>query len=132
MSNQVFGQIYGWANRPLQIAEGEFGLDSNGSAAGCLTIPLPDVIRKVLLANDCVLRMAAPTLTGEYLILAFELGRPPNEEFHLDNDCGTKLLYGVLRGKTRGTLQIHDGKTLKTIAPFTVTVDRVEFVSQGR
>jgi hypothetical protein len=128
MRDQTFGQIYGWAKRPLRIAESKYGAYSNGpTAVSCLITPIPDNIRNLLLTHDWVLRMAAPTPTGEFLILAFELGEPPHDELRLDNDCVTTLLYGVFRGHTRGTLQIHDGKTLKTIAPFTVTVDPVEF-----
>jgi hypothetical protein len=127
MHDQVFGHICGWSDRPLQIAEAEFSTPKPGSQAGCLVSPLPAVIRNLLSARDSVLRMAAPTRTGEFLILAFELGEPSPEEFPRDNDCETKLLYGVLRGHSRGTLQIHDGTTLKEIAPFSVTFDRVEF-----
>lgn len=131
MHHEIFGQLYGWANRPLQIAESDFGAHSNSSAASSSLIrPVPELIRNVLLAHDWVLRMAAPTPTGDFLILAFELGEPPHGELRLDNDCETTLLYGVFRGRTRGTLQIHNGKTLKTIAPFTVTIDPVAFDSK--
>jgi hypothetical protein len=121
------GQIYGWRNRPLEIAEAEYSAHGDGSAAGSLMLPLPSVIRKVLFTPDCVMRTAAPMDTGEFLILAFDLGKPPQDEFQLDNDCETTLLFGVWRGHTRGRLQIHDGKNLKTIASFSVSVDPVEF-----
>ena len=60
-------------------------------------------------------------------MLAFALGEPPHET--IGRDQSDELLDLIWRGRTRGTLQIHDGKTLKTIAPFTVTVDPVEFAA---
>jgi hypothetical protein len=126
----TIGQIYGWANRPLQIAQATFDGGKLLLPTGSSMSPLPKVFQN---GRNWVLRMVAPTHGGEFLILAFDLGEPPHGEFPFRRGCGDceeELLYGLLWGHTRGTVQIQDGKTLKTIAPFSVTVDRVEFDSK--
>jgi hypothetical protein len=126
----TIGQIYGWADHPLEIEEGSYsGKNSKGlsQSSGYLRGGIPIAVENVF-ADDWVLRLVAPTGSGEFLVLAFALGEPPHEAIRRDRS--DELLYRVWQGLTRGTLQIHDGKTLKTIAPFTATVDPVEFVAK--
>jgi len=126
----TIGQIHGWSNRPLQITQATVDGGKLLLPTGRVRSPLPKVFQN---GRNWVLRMVAPTHGDEFLLLAFDLGEPPHREFPFRGGCGgceEELLYGILWGRTRGALQIHDGKTLQTIAPFSVTVDRVEFGSE--
>jgi hypothetical protein len=121
----VIGQIAGWGKKPLTITGMSF--QSPTERSGSASAELPKNVAKDLVAKDWVLQMTAPTDTGEYLILSFDLGKPkPNPDgFHWPFQ--NKLLYTLHSNPVRGTVQLHDGTKLTTLTTVSVALDSVAF-----
>ena len=84
--------------------------------------PVPKKVAEDTFAEDWKLRMTAKTASGEYLILVFDLGEPKEDKVSFRWVFRNDLLYAIYSQPIRGTLQMHDGKKLRTITTFTITV----------
>ncbi len=122
----AIGQIAGWGKKPLTITGTSF--QSPTERSGSASAELPKNVAKDLVAKDWVLQMTAPTDSGEYLILSFDLGKskPNPGGFHWPFQ--NKLLYTLYSSPVRGTLQLHDGTKLTTLTTVAVTLDSVAFI----
>jgi hypothetical protein len=121
------GYLEGWGEGTLPIAHLEF----NGPLSFMSTshASVPGYIQ-ALFAQDWVLRLVLQTKTGEYLILAFDNHKPIDAKDSFQWAMQDPLLYRLYRAPLTGSLQIHDGKSLRTIATFTVRLEPVAFANK--
>jgi hypothetical protein len=122
----VIGSVGGWGQGPLPIGSTSFNGPSRRS--GSASIKLPKKVAQDLSAEDWVLRMVAPTGPRDFLILAIDLGPPKQSKDRFYWTFQNDLLYTLYSNPVRGTLQLHDGKKLRTVTTFTVALDSVRFV----
>jgi hypothetical protein len=120
------GSLEGWGEKRLSIAHMEF----NGPSLCTFTshAAVPGYIQ-ALFAQDWILRLVVQAKTDEYLILAFDNHKPTDAKDNfrwIDQD---PLLYRVYSAPLTGSLQIHDGKSLRTMATFTVSLEPVAFAN---
>ena len=73
------------------------------------------------------MKMVVPTHSNDILVLAFDLGKPPEGRDTLRWVFQPELLYRVYSAPVRGRLQIDDGKSVRTTATFSVTLEAVKF-----
>jgi hypothetical protein len=118
--------VTGWGKEKLTIRTTSYSGPTlrSGSSSG----ELPRKVAEDTTADDWKLRMTAKTATGDYLILVFDIGEPKKDELQsprwvFRND----LLYAIYSQPIRGLLQLHDGRNLKTITTFTITLDATHF-----
>ena len=97
----TIGDLEGWGDTPLEIASTS--------------------------SDDWVLKMVVPTHSNDILVLAFDLGKPPEGRDTLRWVFQPELLYRVYSAPVRGRLQIDDGKSVRTTATFSVTLEAVKF-----
>ena len=123
------GFLDGWGKTTLPIAHLEFNGPLSFMMSSHETVPS---YVQALFAQDWILRLAVPTTKGEYLILAFDNGKPINPRDSFEWSMKDPLLYRLCSAPLSGSLQMHDGKSLRTIATFTVTLERVAFAERMR
>jgi hypothetical protein len=123
----VIGQIAGWGKKPFTITGMSF--QSPTERSGSASAELPKNVAKDLVAKDWVLQMTAPTDTGEYLILSFDLGKPKPNPDGSHWPFQNKLLYTLHSSPVRGTVQLHDGTKLTTLTTVSVALDSVAFAA---
>jgi len=121
------GFLDGWGEGTLPIAHLAF----NGPLSFMVSshASVPGYIR-ALFAQEWVLRLVLQTKTGEYLILAFDNHKPIDAKDSFQWAMQDPLLYRLYRAPLTGTLQIHDGKSLRTIATLTVALEPVAFADK--
>jgi hypothetical protein len=98
-------------------------IDAGGPEAGSLPKTMADEAAR----RDWVLRMSVKTRAGAFLTLGFEVGEPKASENAFSWAFKNELLYTLYRNQVKGTVTLHDGKTARTVATFTTTLDSVEF-----
>jgi hypothetical protein len=107
----TIGHLEGWGNAPLEV-DGMEHIEN-------------------LFAGGQVLKMVIPTKPDHDLILAFDLGRPSDGKDTFRWTFQNELLYCVYTSPVHGTLQLRDGKKLRTIRTFSVTLDPVAFAPKN-
>ncbi len=117
--------VTGWGKDQLTIGSSSYNGPSMRS--GSVSSLPPKKVAEDTDADDWKLRMTAKTATGDYLILVFDLGEPKKVEMTSPGIFRNDLLYAIYSQPIRGTLQIHDGKILRTITTFKVTLDGTHF-----
>jgi hypothetical protein len=122
----AIGDVRGWGKGPLAISCSSYNGPSMRS--GSSEREIPKKVAKDLFAEDWVLRMVAPTDTGEFLVLAFDLGKPKRDRSPFRWTFQNTLLYNLYRTPVRGTLLLHDGKKLHTVTKFRVDLHSVGFI----
>jgi hypothetical protein len=120
----TIGDLEGWDDTPLEIVATSYNGPSLRSEQLLREPPRPI---SSLSADDWVLRMVVPTHSNDILVLAFDLGKPPEGKDTLRWRFQPELLYRLYNAPVRGRLQIDDGKSLRTIATFSVTLEAVKF-----
>jgi hypothetical protein len=120
------GTLEGWGGESLQIIRTAYSGPSDSRSSA--TRDVPEAVGNVF-ASDWVLRMVIDTDTNQYLMLAFDLGKPKMGEDVFHWTFQNELLYDVYSAPTRGTLQLYDGKTWHRVTTFTVDLDPVQFGS---
>jgi hypothetical protein len=121
------GRIAGWGEKPIPITGTSFRSPTERS--GSASDELPKKVAKDLIAKDWVLQMIAPTDSGEYLVLSFDLGKPKPNPDGFSWPFQNKLLYALHTSPVCGTLQLHDGEKLSTVTTVTVSLDSFAFTS---
>jgi len=71
--------------------------------------------------------MSVKTDAGDYLTLGFELGQLKQDDYGLFWASKHEWLYALYRNQIKGTITLHNGKTARTVATFTTTLDSVGF-----
>ncbi len=119
-------QIEGWGKKTLKIISTSYSGPTlrSGSALG----ELPKNVARDLSADDWVLRLVAPTETGDYLVLAIDLGEPKEDPNVFRWSFRNEILYALYSHPLRGRLQLHNGKELRTITTFATSLDSAGFV----
>jgi hypothetical protein len=123
LQNEIgtIGTVEGWERGPLGIASSSF--DGPTEHTGSATAEVPAAIPQ---PPEWVLRLVIPTTTGD-LVLDFEIGKPSNDKDVLRWTFQSDLLYRAYSGPVRGTLQLYDGKKLRTVTTFSVELGSVKF-----
>jgi hypothetical protein len=78
-------------------------------------------------AKDWVLRMLAQSGTSQYLMLAFDVGKPKERPDLFRWTFESDLLYNVYSAAVRGTLHLYDGKSWHQVTTFTVDLEPVKY-----
>lgn len=117
----------GWDGGPLAILGSKY-TDADQSITARINQPIPAEVAKPF-AGDWVLRMLAQTETNQYLMLAFDVGKPKESPDLLRWTFRKDLLYNVYSAPVQGTLQLYDGKTWQRVTTFTVDLEPVQFGS---
>jgi hypothetical protein len=126
----------GWGGRSLPIIESVYA--GPGYHQGGVTGEIPADVQKAF-AEDWVLRLLPQRKGDQYLMLAFDVGKPKNgpdvigwtfnnQYDHLDSYIGPpRVLYNLHSAPARGTLQLFDGKSWNRVTTFTVDLEPVQF-----
>jgi hypothetical protein len=88
---------------------------------------LPKTIADESSKKDGVFRMSLKGEGGECLTLGFQIGEPNRGENAFTWPTMSELIYAVYRNPVKGTITLHDGKTARTVATISTTLDSVEF-----
>jgi hypothetical protein len=122
-----FNTLEGWDGSLLEIIGSMYA--GPGFYQGLLPQQVPAVVGEAFAAQDCVLRMLVRTKTNQYLMLAFDIGKPREGPDIFHWTFKNELLYDAYSAPVRGTLLSHDGKTWHRVTTFTVDLDPVAFGS---
>jgi hypothetical protein len=120
----TIGTLDGWDGGALEISQAMY--NGPNSYSGSFVREVPVAIVEAL-ADDWFLRMVMPTNANQYLMLAFDIGKPRQRPEILEITPKNALLYHAYGAPTRGTLQLHDGKAWHEVTTFTVDLDPVAF-----
>jgi len=123
-------QLEGLGKLPLHVFKSlYFGPTSDfGSfGSGLESKSLPQTMSGEYSKRDGVFRMSVKTDAGDYLTLGFELGQLKQDDYGLFWASKHEWLYALYRNQIKGTITLHNGKTARTVATFTTTLDSVGF-----
>jgi hypothetical protein len=124
-------RLEGLGKIPVNVFESSYNgpnrrsgsIEVGGPASG----PLPKTMVDEGAKEDWVLRMCVKTETGDFLSFGFQVGEPNQDDNGFEWFPMNRHLYTLYRNPVKGTITLHDGKTARTVATFTTTLDSVGF-----
>ncbi len=124
-------QLEGWDKDPINIVEVAYQ-SPNQSYGETRGTRFPEVVGKELSRKDGILRLAAKTGSGEFIILAFDVGDSLESKGPFTWSFQNPLRIALYTREIRGTVLVSDGKTVTTVATFTPEFDSMGFNRNDR
>jgi hypothetical protein len=124
-------RLEGFGKAPINVFESSYNgptMRSGSIGVGrAASNPLPKTMVDEGAKEDWVLRMCVKTETGDFLSFGFNIGEPNQDDDGFTWFPMNMHLYKLYRNPVKGTITLHDGKTARTVATFTTTLDSVGF-----